>query len=152
MTTVTREIEAVPPFRFRCNTHGVETAARAKYVGFAIQAGWRWIEGGPFTLWGWDTYVSGKKFFNGPRCSAIGTIFGFLRLRIGFDVVLFTGKRDPVIQAQIDAALVQFTAASKAACDAQIAKLREQASRTINVEAPKVEHVSITDEAGLILE
>jgi hypothetical protein len=147
--TITREIGFVPAFRARGGSHGFEVCGRTKYVGFAIQAGWRWLPDGPFTLWGWDVYCSGKKFFNGPRSWSVGTIFGFLRLRCGFDLVLFTGKRDPAVQAQIDAAMVQFTAASKAVCDAQIAKLQDEQAKTINVEAPKV---SITDEAGLILE
>jgi hypothetical protein len=147
--TITREIEGVPPFVARAGTHGFEVAARSKYIGIAIQGGWRWLSGGPFTIFGWDVYCSGKKFFNGPRSWSIGTIGGFLRLRFGIDVVLFTGKRDPAIQAQIDAAMAQFTAASKAACDAQIAKLQAKQAKTIDVGAPKV---SITDEAGLILE
>jgi hypothetical protein len=141
MTTVTKEIERVPAFRVRVNKHGIEIATRAKYVGFAFQAGWMWVDGAAFTIFGWDVYCSGKKFFNGPRSWAFGTISGFLRLRFGMDAILFTGKRDPAIQTQIDAAQALLHKAAQTAIAAELAK-------TIEVAAPLV---SITDSSGLLV-
>jgi hypothetical protein len=147
MSVQTQQVECVPAFRARAGINGVELGFRTKYVGFAIQAGWRWLGGGPWTLWGWDVYVDGQKFFNGPRSWSLGSIAGFLRLRFGFDAILFTGQRDPAIEAQIAAAQEQF----KQAIMAQLAAQKAAEPKVIEAGAPIVEKV-LPGEDGLTVE
>ncbi len=147
MSDEVKNIEFLPPFQAHGNRSGFAILFRTKYVGFSLSAGWRWVPGVAFTLWGWDVFVSGERFFNGPRRWSLGSIAGFLRFRVGFDAHVFTGQRDPAIMAQIEAAQEQM----KAAFLAQLAQQKAAQPKVVEVGAPVVEKV-LPGEDGLTVE